>query len=215
MAIRAVVFDVGGTLVDETRMFHGWADWLAVDRMEFLAALGATIQAGQPHRRVFEMVAPGVDVAQAKAARDAAGRGFVIGPQDLYPDAAACLAACKAAGLIVAIAGNQPEEAHAALLGCGLAVDHVAVSAVWGVSKPDPAFFTRTAALVGVAPHEIAYVGDRVDNDVVPAHAAGMAPVLLVRGPWGVIHAHWPEAARAAAVVRRLEGLPELLASLP
>jgi FMN phosphatase YigB (HAD superfamily) len=55
-----------------------------------------------------------------------------------------------------------------------LPVDRVATSAGWGVAKPDPAFFARVAAGVGAAPERIAYVGDRVDNEVLPASRAGM-----------------------------------------
>jgi FMN phosphatase YigB (HAD superfamily) len=54
-------------------------------------------------------------------------------------------------------------------------------------------------------------VGDRLDNDVLPAVAAGMTGVFVRRGPWGVIHATWPEAARANL---RLETLNELPAAL-
>ena len=214
MAIRAVWFDVGGTLVDETRMFTGWAAWLDVEPIAFMAAVGATIEARTSHRKVFDMVAPGLDVAEAQRARRAAGRHFLIEPRDLYPDAASCIAACRAAGLLTGIAGNQPEDALAALERCGLGAHHLATSAGWGVSKPDPAFFDRIVAASGVAAHEIAYVGDRVDNDVLPARAAGMAPVLVLRGPWGVIQGAWPEAAQAASVVRTLADLPAVLASL-
>lgn len=214
MAIKAIFFDVGGTLVDETRMFDSWADWLGVDRMEFHAAVGATVALKQSHRQVFDMVAPGTDIAEARRARHAAGRGYVIEPGDLYPDASACLAACRAAGLVVGIAGNQPAEAEAALHACGLDTDHLAVSANWGVSKPDPRFFTMVADACGFPPHEIAYVGDRVDNDVIPARAAGMWPVFLARGPWGVIQSGWDEADQAAATIRGLDRLPDCLRSL-
>ncbi len=214
MAIRAVFFDVGGTLVDETRMFIGWADLLGVSRTEFFAAVGATIAAREPHAHVFEIVAPHVDMAAARLARAAANAQFVIEKRDLYPDAAGCIAACKAAGLVVGIAGNQPAEAEAALLACGLDAHHLATSAGWRVSKPDPLFFVRVAEACGLPPEQIAYVGDRVDNDVLPARAAGMAPILLARGPWGIIHARWPGAGEAAAVVRTLDGLAEVLARL-
>jgi len=30
LAIRAVFFDIGETLIDETRIWEGWADWLEV-----------------------------------------------------------------------------------------------------------------------------------------------------------------------------------------
>jgi HAD superfamily hydrolase (TIGR01509 family) len=214
MAIKAVFFDVGGTLVDETRMLAGWADWLRVDRMEFYAAVGAAIEAQIPYRQVFDMVAPHADMAAERQARAAAGDRFVIQPGDLYPDAAACIAACKTAGLVVGIAGNQPAEAEAALLACGLDAHHLATSAGWGVSKPDPKFFDLVAEACGLPPEQIVYVGDRVDNDVLPAKAAGMVPILLARGPWGVIQSRWPGAAEAAAVVRTLDGLAEMLAGL-
>jgi FMN phosphatase YigB (HAD superfamily) len=60
---------------------------------------------------------------------------------------------------------------------------------------------------------EIAYVGDRLDNDVMPARRAGMRTVLLRRGPWGYLHAERPEAALADAVTDSLASLPELLRS--
>ena len=58
-----------------------------------------------------------------------------------------------------------------------------------GVSKPDPAFFARTLELLGSPPPaDVAYVGDRVDNDVRPSAAAGMRAVWVRRGPWGLLH---------------------------
>jgi FMN phosphatase YigB (HAD superfamily) len=53
------------------------------------------------------------------------------------------------------------------------------------VRKPDAVFFERLVDLVGVAAGEVAYVGDRVDNDVVPSARAGLVAVHLRRGPWG------------------------------
>jgi FMN phosphatase YigB (HAD superfamily) len=44
-------------------------------------------------------------------------------------------------------------------------------------------------------------VGDRLDNDVLPASAAGMRTALLRRGPWGFLHAERPEAVRVADVI--------------
>ena len=55
-----------------------------------------------------------------------------------------------------------------------------------GVAKPSPAFFARALELMGGAPAaDVAYVGDRIDNDVLPAAAAGMRAVWIRRGPWG------------------------------
>lgn len=212
-ALRLVVFDAGETLVDETRMWGEWADWLRVPRLTFFAALGAVIAARQRHQKVFEMVRPGLDLRCERQARQTRGGMTRIEKQDLYPDAVPTLVRLRAAGLSIGIAGNQPEEAAAEIRALGLAVDFVASSAGWGVAKPDPAFFNRIVSETGVAPDRIAYVGDRLDNDVLPAIAAGMIGVFLRRGPWGVIHATWPEAARADLRIESLGELPEALAS--
>jgi hypothetical protein len=77
-----------------------------------------------------------------------------------------------------------------------------------GVAKPDPAFFARTLELLGSpSPTDVAYVGDRVDNDVRPSAAAGMRAVWLRRGPWGLLHED-PDGV-AHLVVRSLDELVE------
>ncbi|HET9242733.1 MAG TPA: HAD family hydrolase, partial [Gaiella sp.] len=75
--------------------------------------------------------------------------------------------------------------------------------------KPDPSFFERLVALSGAAAHEVAYVGDRADNDVLPALAAGMVAVHLRRGPWGMLQ----ETPSGALAIRSLAELPGALAS--
>jgi FMN phosphatase YigB (HAD superfamily) len=93
----------------------------------------------------------------------------------------------------------------------GLPVDVIASSAGWGVEKPAPAFFTRVAEAANTAPERIAYVGDRLDNDVLPARAAGMVAVFLRRGPWGYLHALRPEVAQADIQIESLSELPARL----
>jgi FMN phosphatase YigB (HAD superfamily) len=63
----------------------------------------------------------------------------------------------------------------------------------------------------GVPAADIAYVGDRVDNDVIPARAAGMMAVFLRRGPWGWMHEERPEIEQAHLRVHTLHGLADLL----
>ena len=45
------------------------------------------------------------------------------------------------------------------------------------VRKPAPAFFERLVAEAGFEPREVAYVGDRIDNDMEPAAAAGLVAI--------------------------------------
>jgi FMN phosphatase YigB (HAD superfamily) len=195
--LRAAVFDFGETLLSEERAWGAWADWLGATRQELFAALGATVAGRHPHVHALELLRPGFDLRSELARRLEAGVPRHEELYDLYPDAAPALSRLRSAGLRVGIAGNQPAGAAAAVADLVEPGDFVATSAAWGVSKPDPAFFARLVSELGLAPAEIAYVGDRVDNDVVPAASAGLVAVHLRRGPWGVIQAHWPEIEQA------------------
>lgn len=209
--IKAVFFDVGETLVDETRQWSLWADWLGVPRLTFLATFGAIVASGEHHRRVFDYFAPGLDLDQAMKEREAADHGYQIENQDFYADALPCLAMLRAQGFVIGIAGNQPEAAEHALRSCGVTADHIASSARWGIEKPSLRFFENIAEEVGLPPHEIAYVGDRLDNDILPAIAAGFFSVFIERGPWGTLHAQRPECASANARIGSLTELPDIL----
>ncbi len=214
MTIQAVFFDVGGVLVDETRIYAEWAAWLGVSPLTFGAILGAVIQRGEHHLRTFELLRPGFDLAAEEAARAAAGRPNVVLPSDFYPDVRPALDALRVAGYRLGIAGNQPATIEQVMAEAGLPVGVIASSERWGVEKPDPAFFTQLAQVAGLPPHQIAYVGDRLDNDVLPANAAGLVSVFIPRGPWGAIHGHWPQAAQARLRIATLTDLPAALATL-
>jgi FMN phosphatase YigB (HAD superfamily) len=178
--IEAVVFDVGETLVDETQVWGSWADAIGVPRLTFFAALGALVARGErDHGRVFDLVRPGLTHADAVAARGGSEAGFA--ERDLYPDARRALLTLREVGLQVGIAANQPPQAALALERCGLAYDWLLVSAIERVAKPDPAFFRLVAERARLPPERIAYVGDRLDNDVRPAAAAGLCAVHLRR----------------------------------
>jgi HAD superfamily hydrolase (TIGR01549 family) len=211
MPIRAVCLDVGETLICESRLYAGWAAWLGVPELTLMGIMGGVIERREHHLRAFEMLRPGFDLAVEEAARRAAGVPNEFDARDLYPDVRPCLERLRADGYVVGVAGNQPAQASTALLSMGLPLDFAFTSEAWGVEKPSPLFFKKLAVAVGRPPEEIAYVGDRVDNDVVPAGRAGMFAVFLRRGPWGHLQSTWPEAEAAAA---RVDSLGELHAVL-
>ncbi|HEY1907174.1 MAG TPA: HAD family hydrolase [Myxococcaceae bacterium] len=201
MPLRAVFLDIGETLVDETRMWGAWADALEVPALTLFALLGAAIARGEHHRSVFDHFSPG---------RLARARGRMrsvepLVPGDLYPDAVPCLSALRDRGLRVGIGGNQPAAIEAALVAVGVPADVIGSSERWGVEKPAPEFFRRLVAETGVPAEEVLHVGDRLDNDVLPALREGLQAALIRRGPWGLLH-----AARTAAPVRVLESLMEV-----
>ncbi|RVX43275.1 HAD superfamily hydrolase (TIGR01549 family) [Nonomuraea polychroma] len=208
--IKAVVFDVGETLIDETRIWSRWAERLGVSSFVLMGALGGMAALDRPHVDAFELVRPGFDLSAEEAAwerDDPDGLRNRFDAGDLYPDVREALAELRAAGYQVIIAGNQPRRAYEALVAMDLPADSVHTSEDWGVEKPQPEFFAKVAAVAGREPAEILYVGDRLDNDVLPAARAGMRTALLRRGPWGYLHAARPEAATADVVVDDLHAV--------
>ena len=206
MTDRWVCLDVGETLIDETRVWSLWADELGVPRLTFLAALGAVIERGGEHRDVFPIF--GADDWQLRLPSVERAYGGFAQP-DLYPDALRAVAGLRRRGYRLAIVANQPEVRGEQLRAHGFDVEVMAMSEGMGVWKPDPTFFDRALELMGnPEPAAVAYVGDRVDNDVLPSSAAGMRAVWLRRGPWGVIQ-RLPESARPALVVDSLDELVE------
>jgi HAD superfamily hydrolase (TIGR01662 family) len=214
MTIRAVVFDVGETLVDETRAWSEWADWLGVPRLTFLAVCGAVIERGGDHREPFEIFRPGLDIGEELAKREEAGFPDRVTAADLYPDAADCLRALHDVGYRIGVVGNQPARAEGALADLGLPIDLLATSSTWGVHKPDPRFFARIATELDVPAAEIAYVGDRLDNDVQPAAVAGMQAIFIRRGPWAWIQAPRDDPAEASLTIATLSELPAALEAM-
>lgn len=213
MTLAAVVFDVGETLVDETRAWSAWADWLGVPRLTFLAVCGAVIAGGElDHREPLRIFRPGIDVREERRKQHAAGFADVVA-DDLYPDAVPCLRALHDAGYRVGLAGNQPAATETMLEGLGLPLDFVASSASWGVEKPDPRFFAKIAETLELPPRQIAYVGDRLDNDVRPAAATGMQAIFVRRGPWGWIQQPRGEPPEAVLTVESLAELPDAIAA--
>jgi HAD superfamily hydrolase (TIGR01549 family) len=203
---RWVILDVGETIIDETRVWTIWADMLGISRLTFLAGFGAVLARGGEHRDVFELFNV-ADWRTAWPAHEAIYGGFQA--DDLYPDAIPAMAALRERGYRVAVIGNQPASRDDELRRIGVEADVMAMSAEMGVAKPSQAFFERALELLGSpAASSVAYVGDRVDNDVLPAVVAGMRAVWIRRGPWGFIE-RLPDGVQPALVVASLTELAE------
>jgi HAD superfamily hydrolase (TIGR01549 family) len=209
--IRAVVFDVGECLVDETREYGTWADWLGVPRHTFHAMFGAVIAQGRDYRETFQEFRPGFDLYAEREKRAAAGQPESFGEEDLYSDVRPALRQLRDDGLWLGIAGNQTVRAGGILRELfSDDVDLIGTSDDWGAGKPDPEFFKRVAAAVPFDVDEILYVGDRCDNDINPAGQAGMHTALVHRGPWARIQ--WNNAEARELPTFRVESLDELSA---
>jgi HAD superfamily hydrolase (TIGR01549 family) len=203
MPLAAVFFDVGETLVDEERWWRQLCAGSGLQPHVVWAALGFTIARGEEHDALWGHL--GIERP----------RGwwheltYELG--DLYADAIPCLEEIRSRGLRVGIVGNQTEALERWARDSALPADVVSSSASLGVRKPDPRFFGEIVRLAGAThAREVAYVGDRVDNDVLPALAAGLAAVHVRRGPWGRLQ----RAPETVPSIDSLAELPRALASL-
>ncbi len=203
MALRAVFFDVGETLIDEERWWRVLAEREGLQPHVVWAALGVTIERGEEHNALWGHL--GIDRPSTW------WNTLEYELSDLYPDAVPCLEAVRGLGLRVGIVGNQTAALEQWARDAELPADVVSSSASLGVRKPDLAFFDRVVELAGCAAADVAYVGDRVDNDVLPAAAAGLVAVHVRRGPWGSLQRTPPEATIG---LDDLASLPDALASL-
>ena len=189
--MKAVIFDVGETLIDETGMWERAADAAGVPRFTLMGVLGGLAARGEHHNDAWRLL--GVEHPAS-----------TWGIEDLYPDAVSAIDSLRSRGLRVSAVGNTPRETKALLEEL---VEVLGSSGSWGVAKPAADFFERVASTLELPPAEIAYVGDRVDNDVLPALEAGLVAVHIRRGPWGYLHEPPAEALR----VTSLAELPEAL----
>lgn len=201
--IQAIVFDQGETLENETRFWSSVARYAGVPELTLHGVLGGLIERRENHRSIF-------NVMQIESV-DPKSIGYEIEPKDLYPDVVPVLKQLSHEGYRLGVTGNQPEGAIEQLQALGLPLELYASSTLWGVSKPDLRFFERMAEDLGLGPGEIMYVGDRLDNDVLPAQEFGMHAVFIRRGPWGYLHAAWPEVEQVRYRVDALTELPKLL----
>ena len=201
--IRAICFDVGETLIDETRFWSEVARYAGVPEFTLAGTLGGLIERRENHRSIFgylqtESVDPNVV-------------GYRVERADLYPDVDRTVQELRAQHYRIAIAGNQGEGVDQQIAALDLGAEVIGTSGLWGIAKPDPAFFQRICDALELEPDQVVSVGDRIDNDVLPAMAFGMHAIHLRRGPWGIIQAGWPEYGQVRWKIDRLGQLCETL----
>ncbi|BCK53395.1 hypothetical protein NWFMUON74_11670 [Nocardia wallacei] len=209
-----MVFDVGETLVDETREYGTWADWLGVPRHTFSAVFGAVIASGRDYREAFQAFRPGFDLTRERQARIDAGDPETYGEEDLYADVRPALSRLQEMGVWVGVVGNQTVRSGRILRSLNLPTDFVATSDDWGVAKPSVEFFAKVVEVAPCSAGQIVYVGDRIDNDVAPAKKVGMRTAYIQRGPWGwILRDQQVVADMSDWRIRELTELPEIVAA--
>jgi HAD superfamily hydrolase (TIGR01662 family) len=198
-AIRAVLFDVGGPIDTEVRheelidaCIRGAlaACGVRVTDASYADACRAAVDSFAPdaYAAIAWRLAGGERATVERVLAEVAGswqeRRAARGGLELRPGIADLLRELRAGGVVLGLAANQPAAALEDLdrAGIGGLFAHREVSGHHGYRKPDVRVFLRACEQLGVTPGECAMVGDRIDNDIAPANALGMATVLFRTG---------------------------------
>jgi putative hydrolase of the HAD superfamily len=170
-------FDLGSTLIDETaayaRRIRETVDGSPVTVPEFEAAFK-------------NFSAQGFDGYAAAAAQFGLSKAPWHSEEEFpYADAEAVLGALKRRGYRLGVIANQQPGMEARLRRWNLLrfFDVIAASADVGAAKPDPSIFLWALRHADCAPQNAVMIGDRIDNDILPAKALGMKTVRILSGP--------------------------------
>ena len=174
--IKWIFFDVGSTLVDETEAYdHRVREMIVGTNITF---------------KEFD------DVRVALARQGLDGNSAAIKHFGLtktpwhsedevpYSDAHTTLAALIDKGYKLGIIANQKLGTEKRLESWGLRqyFDVIAASAEIGYAKPDKEIFEKAFELANCTAAESIMVGDRLDNDIIPAKAIGMKTIWVKNG---------------------------------
>ena len=105
--------------------------------------------------------------------------------ETLFPDAVPTLTELKRRGFKLGIIANQKPGMRERLKNWNLLeyFDVLAISSELGMEKPDPEIFKWALKQANCPAQNAAMVGDRLDNDIVPANQIGMFSIRVLRGP--------------------------------
>lgn len=101
-----------------------------------------------------------------------------------YPDAEDVLQYLRSHGYKIGVIANQSLGTADRLEKWGLLkyINVVAASAEFGVAKPDRAIFDKAFTMAGCTAQEAVMIGDRLDNDIIPAKKLGMKTIWIRQG---------------------------------
>jgi putative hydrolase of the HAD superfamily len=195
MQYRAVLFDVGGPLdlefaweiaVDSAIASACSLEGIRVDQAMIEEASEAAVAAFAPdaYAHMIETLCGGDPPATDRVRQRMRAMVGNLDVFQLRPEVDGLLRRLRGRGLKLGIVANQPEAARERLarVGIGDLFDYLGLSGLSGLRKPDPRGYTAAAEALGVAASACIMVGDRIDNDIAPAKALGMAAILLRSG---------------------------------
>ncbi len=201
--IRAVLFDLDGTLLDTAPDMIGAMNALrAAECLPPLDYEAARAQVSHGSNGLMRIAFPDTEGEEFERLRDRfleLYRERLADETDFFPGGAAMLAQLESAALPWGIVTNKPGWLAEPLL-AELALDRRMACLVSGdtlpVRKPHPLPLLHAAESIGIAPAACVYVGDAL-RDIEAARAAGMRPVVASFGYVSAADEHhlWPAEA--------------------
>ncbi|MCU0955056.1 MAG: phosphoglycolate phosphatase [Hyphomicrobium sp.] len=187
--VRAVVFDLDGTLIDSVPDIAAALNRCLVARGRAVLDEESVTRlvGGGARELVARALGPGTPPAEIDAALADFLAGYSAEPVTLtrlYPGAIELLEALRQAGVPLAICTNKPQDLTMLILG-RLSLAHY-FTVVWGGEpgkplKPDAACLRSVCEAFGGAPAETVMVGDSL-TDVDAARAAGCPVIVVAHG---------------------------------
>lgn len=189
--LRWLFFDIGSTLVDET----------LCDQVRIADTLqGSAISAEAFSAQLHAFATQNLDAYKAClrhfSLKKAPWRSDL---EQLYPTVPALLQQLSGR-FSLGIIANQNAGLEDRLRAFGiLPYFKVVISShEAGIAKPDPAIFEKALAAAHCMPEEACMIGDRLDNDILPAQKIGMHTIWVRQGLGGlgnpVLLPHYPDA---------------------
>lgn len=173
--IKWIFFDIGSTLVDESVAYQ--------NRIERTIA-GTNVTYDDFYNKMVEISK--YNQSGYNKALEAYGLKTVPWNSDdefIYPETENCLGELSKHYRIGIIANqNLGSEERLEKLGLLKHIDLVIASAEEGVAKPDLRIFQIALARADCKPEEAVMVGDRLDNDIIPANKIGITTVWIKQG---------------------------------
>jgi len=209
-AIKAVFFDLGGTLLIMRRdqIFHRVlaeqhrevslervhsayvkieSSWLSVYGNRAITPEETTEAYRRKDAQVFLELFPDATSEEAERVSSVSRKRWPqlekTIPFELYSDAKPVLKKLKRDGYALGLVSNALPDTNQIVEALGLKhyLGSVVISGVVGFSKPHPEIFRIALRETGVDPQEAVHVGDVFDSDVVGARNAGITGVLIDR----------------------------------
>lgn len=177
--IKWIFFDIGSTLVDESECYRArYAETVEGTDVSCEEFDHKVIEFSKQNKKGDHEAAKHFNLTLSKWHKEL---------EMLYPDTKEVLKCLFERGYKLGIIANQSLGSEKRLEGWGILKYFSAViaSAEEGVAKPDKEIFLRALSRADCNPENAVMVGDRLDNDIVPANKIGMKTVWIKQGLGG------------------------------